>query len=291
MTERLAQVEHRIQTVHQLEGVVRAMRGIASTRVQECRTYLVGICAYSAVIAEAIGQALTMVDVDSGSGSDSRAPSLSILFCAEQGFTGTLSELVLVAADQVSERELFMVGTRGALLAEERKIPIAWKVAMASRPDGVPELANRIAEELYRSIADHAIGRVTLMYPVWSEKSGLSVARRRILPYDYSQFRIKPTSLPPLRTLPAAVLLAELVEEHVFAQICEAAMSAFAAENEARLAVMSAAKNNIEHLHARLEDLKRQVRQEEITAEVVELALDTAAARTPSALISPDARA
>ena len=43
MTERLAQVEHRIQTVHQLEGVVRAMRGIASTRVQECRTYLVGI--------------------------------------------------------------------------------------------------------------------------------------------------------------------------------------------------------------------------------------------------------
>ena len=49
-------------------------------------------------------------------------------------------------------------------------------------------------------------------------------------------------------------------------------MRAFAAENEARVAAMVRARRNIETMLDRLRALERQVRQEEITAEVVELA-------------------
>jgi F-type H+-transporting ATPase subunit gamma len=58
----------------------------------------------------------------------------------------------------------------------------------------------------------------------------------------------------------------------VFAEICEAGLTAFAAENEARVAAMLAAKGNLERMGWDLRALERQIRQEEITAEVLELA-------------------
>ena len=78
--------------------------------------------------------------------------------------------------------------------------------------------------------------------------------------------------MPPLITLPASRLVARLAEEYVYAALCEAAMHAFAAENEARVAAMVRARRNMETMLERLQALERQVRQEEITAEVVELA-------------------
>jgi F-type H+-transporting ATPase subunit gamma len=77
-------------------------------------------------------------------------------------------------------------------------------------------------------------------------------------------------------TLSPTGLLERLAEEYVYAQVCEAAMEAFAAENEARVASMSAAEANIEDMRAQLQAQERLVRQEEITAEVVDLARSSA---------------
>jgi F-type H+-transporting ATPase subunit gamma len=77
--------------------------------------------------------------------------------------------------------------------------------------------------------------------------------------------------LAPLVTLPPQRLLARLAEEYVFAQLCEAIMLSFAAENEARMRAMIAARVNV---HDKLDQLigdSRRLRQEEITAEIVEL--------------------
>jgi hypothetical protein len=49
-------------------------------------------------------------------------------------------------------------------------------------------------------------------------------------------------------------------------------MEAFVAGNEARVASMASAKTNIERMLEGLEACERQVRQDQITAEVVELA-------------------
>jgi F-type H+-transporting ATPase subunit gamma len=76
----------------------------------------------------------------------------------------------------------------------------------------------------------------------------------------------------PLITLPAADLVERLADEYVYAALCEAAMRAFAAENEARVAAMARARRNIDTMLEALTAQERQVRQDEITAEVVELA-------------------
>lgn len=61
-------------------------------------------------------------------------------------------------------------------------------------------------------------------------------------------------------------------------QLCKVALHAFAAENEAWMTAMAAARNQIERRLAELEARQRLVRQEEITAEIIELAAGRAAA-------------
>jgi F-type H+-transporting ATPase subunit gamma len=63
------------------------------------------------------------------------------------------------------------------------------------------------------------------------------------------------------------------------ALICNAALHAFAAENEARTAAMAAARRQIENELAEFRATERRVRQEAITAEIIELATGERASR------------
>ena len=74
-------------------------------------------------------------------------------------------------------------------------------------------------------------------------------------------------------------LLSGLTADYLHAQLCHAALHAFAAENEARMAAMAAARDQIRRQLATLRATERQVRQDEITAEVIELAAGAAANR------------
>jgi len=57
----------------------------------------------------------------------------------------------------------------------------------------------------------------------------------------------------------------------VFAELCEAVTLSLAAENEARMRAMTAAKTNVSKMLDELVSRSRQLRQEEITNEIVEL--------------------
>jgi F-type H+-transporting ATPase subunit gamma len=70
--------------------------------------------------------------------------------------------------------------------------------------------------------------------------------RASLLTFDFGRFAVPLSCQPPLITLPPALLLARLADEYVFAELCEAALTAFAAENEARVAAMLSAKDILE---------------------------------------------
>jgi F-type H+-transporting ATPase subunit gamma len=281
MTERLADIGARIDGVRQLGAVVNAMRGIAAARAQQARGQLIAVDSYAATIAAAIGQVLALIPaVRPGSASRSTRPAL-VLFCAEQGFAGVFSERVIdaVGAD-LGASELFMIGTRGDVAAAERGIVAGWKSAMPSHSAGIPKLADRIAEALYNRIAMGEIGRLDAVFSEWQPGHGTHVKRHRLFPFDMTQFSHPTDANAPLLNLAPEVLLSELTADYLQAQLCNAALHAFAAENEARMEAMASARNQIERQLSALRATQRHVRQEQITAEIIELAAGEAASRT-----------
>ena len=274
MSDRLATVGRRIATVRQLGAVVNAMRGIAGARAQQGRALLPAIRAYAATAGHAIGKARQLQTGPAAPPLNSaKGETGLIVFGAEQGFAGAFPEQVLNAAASDSQvAHLFLVGDRAAALAAERSLPVAWATSLPSRAAALANMATELLGALYDYVAVAGAVPVAMIYPVWTAGHGASVVHRSLLPLDPDIFPLEPMGSIPLINLPAGDLVERLAQEYVFAQLCEAATEAFAAENEARMATMAAAKTNIDARLQALEREERLTRQEEITAEVVELA-------------------
>ncbi len=278
MTERLSDVLARIHSVRQLSSVIGAMRGIAAARARETRARVEGVRAYAATVGAAIGQALALAD-------DGFAPSarhagqgghLVIALCAEQGFAGVFNRRVLDVAERLVKAkggpatELMVLGGRGLVAAEERDLAVGWSAAMVAHVDEVGALADRVTEQLYARIGSGRATRVNLVHATPSPGE-IEVVDRALAPFDFARFPRARNAAPPIVSLPPQVLLAKLAEEYVFAELCEALTLSLAAENEARMRAMTAAKSNVAKMLDELIGRSRQLRQEEITNEIIEL--------------------
>jgi F-type H+-transporting ATPase subunit gamma len=143
---------------------------------------------------------------------------------------------------------------------------------MATHADAIPGFANRLADALYGYVAAGAIAAADILFSRSVPGNGIIIDRHSLLPIDFRRFARPIEKQAPLTTIAPQALLEQLAAEYVFAQLCRAAMHAFEAENEARMLAMASAKTNIETKLAGLSQRERQLRQEEITTEIIELA-------------------
>lgn len=271
MTERLADVSARIAGVRQLDVIVNAMTGIAAARARQARDQIGAVDSYAATIAAAIGQCAGMLGAGVPEAPRGAPRSGVIVFCAEQGFAGAFSERVLDSlADAPPAARLFLIGSRGQSIAAGRGITPDWQGAMPSHSPGIPKFADRIAEAVTARLASGQIDRLDAVFSTW-DRGIVTVVRRALLPIDFGAVPVA-AKTAPLTNLPAARLLDALSADYLHALICNAALHAFAAENEARMAAMAAARRQIEKELGQLHATERQVRQEAITSEIIELA-------------------
>ena len=286
MSNKLSEVQQRISSVHELESVVSAMRGIAAARSLEAQSHLDAIRACAGMVGAAIGDALML---DHGDDKPDELPkpfsdaTLVIILCAEQGFVGTFNEHVIESAMQCTgphSTEFLLIGNRGAGVAAGHGLTIGWSAPMVAHADEVPALADRITEVLYERLNAGRATRALVLHAIPNPSETIEVVQSMLWPFDFRRFRQPVHADPPLVTLPPRRLLALLAEEYIYAQLCEAIMLSFAAENEARMRAMIAARTNVHNTLDGLIGESRRLRQEEITSEIVELSSVSLAAGT-----------
>jgi len=281
---RLAEINGHIASMAELLEIIGAMRSLAGMRVQESQRALPGVRRYAASVAEAIGAALLLLpqapEVLPGGGRR------AVILCAgEHGFVGAFNERLLEAAESRLEPTdlLFMVGSRGAALVAERGRNLTWTHPMASRVSGVPEVIDSLTHELYERIVRGEIGRVELVSSRYRHGVAASIEHRLLLPLDTAALALTQPRQAPLHNLRPTQLLERLMAEYIFALLIEAVIESIGSENAARLAAMEAAHDNVEKKLGELHLTAREARQEEITAELLDLIAGTEAL-TPSGI-------
>ncbi|WP_213770532.1 F0F1 ATP synthase subunit gamma [Bradyrhizobium sp. dw_78] len=280
MTERLADIRARIGGVRQLDAVVNAMRSMAAARVQQARGQLVAVDGFAATVAAAIGRSLALVPSAREPAGEGSGRLGIVVFCAEQGFAGAFSERVLNAiGNDAGSSDLFLVGTRGRAVAAERNLAVGWNDAMPPNSLGIPKLADRIASAVYDRVAAHEVTRLDTMFTRWQPGRGFAVERINLFPLDRKAFATAVAADAPLVNLEPDALLGALTADYIYARLCHAALHAFAAENEARMEAMASARSHIERQLTALQAREQLVRQDEITAEIIELAAGESASR------------
>lgn len=273
MTERLADISARIGGIRQLGSVVNALRGIAAARAQQARTQIDAVDSYARTVVAAIGRALALMPDTGPEGRHGSTRLALVLFCAEQGFAGAFSERVLdsVASD-LATSELFLIGSRGVSDIAERHIVPGWTAQLPSHSPGIPALADRIVEAIYACVLSGEIARIDAVFSRRLPGHATTVERRHLFPFDTAAFPPPRDSSAPFLNLTPKALLSDLTADYLHATLCTAALHAFAAENEARMEAMAAARSHVEEELSSLQATERRVRQEEITAEIIELA-------------------
>ena len=278
MTGRDTDLGARVEGMRQLGLVVNAMRGIAAARAREAREQLLATDSYAAFIAHAIGQALSFAPTAAATRQKAPVKRALVIFCAEQGFAGAFSERVLDSLGEGAKTDLFIVGTRGAAIATERGLKPVWTGALPAHSSGIPKLADTIAEALYARISAGTIDALDVVFTQLTEGRA-SPRRLALFPFDTRAFPLPKARNAPLIDLSPDVLLRDLTADYVHAQLCEAALHGFAAENETRMQTMAAAHDQVQRELTTLTARQRQARQEEITAEVIELSAGETASR------------
>lgn len=257
-----AALSSRIAGIGQLGSVVRAMTGIASARARTARAQIDAVTGYAASLQAACDQAMAGI---SALDALPLGPPALVVFCAEQGFVGGFSERVLDCAEEGSA-DLFLIGSRGAAIAQGRGLVPVWAGPMPSRSAGLPKLADTILGAIF---AGDGLRPVSVVHTVWAHGQG-NVERHILFPQ--APHGSAPARASPLTNLPAVDLVTSLSMDLLHAAMTRAALHAFVAENEARMAAMAAAARQIEEELDALQALARRMRQEAITAEIIEIA-------------------
>jgi F-type H+-transporting ATPase subunit gamma len=202
-----------------------------------------------------------------------RSACTIILFAAEHGFVGGYNARLLDALEAAFHPgdTLMILGSRGAALAAERKLEPDWIEPLASRCEGAAETTRRLTAELYRRILGRHSAKVELIYGRCRQGGAPEAVRRTLLPLDMTIFKSKPGKQPPLSNLSSPALVRKLTAEYVFAMLTEAAVESIAGENAARFAAMDSAHENVSKKLDELNDQSREVRQSEITTELIDV--------------------
>ncbi len=269
---RFVELQHRVASMSELQGIMSAMRSLAAMRVQEAQHALSGIRKYADTVAQAIGSALLLqpTSSESAGGSGDRAV---VLFSSEHGFVGGFNEHLLEAAMRVLAPgdRLFVLGSRGTALLVESGQPISWEKPIATRVSGTPDAVNSLTNELYGQLGRGEISRVELIFTRYRQAASSTIECRTLLPFDPAALGPRARHAPPLHNLGCRDLLEQLLAEYMFALLTEAMVESIASENAARLVTMESAHDNISRRLAQLGQSVREARQEEITSELLDL--------------------
>lgn len=274
--QRLADLQARIHGLGELREVVGAMRSLAAVRVAQAQETLLAIREYAAVVERALCDSASRSPPEREPDAETLPSATGIVaFGSEHGFVGGYNERVLDSAVALlggSGDRLFVVGSRAALIATERRCAVSHSGPMASQVGGVDNVALRTAGAIARGVSQ-GLTRVVLVYTRFTGGTASALTVETLLPFDFTPYEsTRGDHRPaPLSNLTPQALFARLVEELTFAQLARATTESFASENAARLAAMESAHENIENKLADLSRLEREGRQEEITTELLDI--------------------
>ena len=280
MDRTAAEVEGRLATTQSFGELVNALRGMAAARSERARARIAGADAYSRTVAAAIGQALALLPAgDAAVPSSSAATTgtnndevLWLVFGAEQGFNGGYTERVLDALPASPQpMRIVLLGEQAQRIAHVRGLPIEAHAPLVAHADAVISASERLRTLLLATLARKPVASVELLFGEMGAGHRFEVRRQRLLPLDLDTLRAAPEQAPRVHQKPAE-LLNLLAGEYVSARLARATLHSHACENLARLSAMAAAHENITKMDSTLQDELRRLRQEAITAEVVELA-------------------
>jgi F-type H+-transporting ATPase subunit gamma len=275
----------KIHSAEDLLSVVKTMKTLAAVNIRHYELAVESLGEYSRTVEMGLHIVLT---AESHRGVTARPAKYDrlgvVLFGSDQGLCGQFNERIVAhtlesLADQpepMRQRFLLSVGGRCAALCDESGQSVETILATPGGIAGIAPLVQELLIYIERWRRHDDIDRILIFYNRPQGNTGYIQTSVQLLPVDLEWLHSLEQARWPSRMLPTFTmnwdqLFAALIRQYMYVALFRASAESLAAENAARVASMQNAERNIED---RLEELQRSYhrqRQNQITAELLDI--------------------
>lgn len=279
-------LKRKLDSVDSLREVVNAMRNLAAVYVRRAEASLAAIRPYTEIVETALRVVLERPH-RAQADPDGRQLCLAVVFAGEQGLCGAYNERVVQAALAHKEQagipvEFAAIGRRARDLLLMRDVAPFLSVPSPTSLEGIRVQVPDLSADIFEAYAKLNATRMVFIY---NDYEGLGRYREQVhpvLPPSLDQLgpgRMDRLRYEPILTTAPQEILGTLVEEYLFIRLCRALFESHCSENGARLLAMTAASRNIEDRFVELTKEFQTVRQDSITAELLDVVAGAEALR------------
>ena len=278
----LAALRRQIDTVRELETVVRTMKALSGATIRQYEQAVLALADYYHTVELGLYAVLYNQPTITVPRPSENSAIGFILLGSDQGLCGRFNELV----SEYVEEELKDFGTATCyfLVMGHRLLDLlqqqghSEKVALS-----VPGSVHSISATVERMLVTidnwqtrQGVHQIWLYYNRSSSQALLHPRRVHLLPLQLASFRhLEQQAWPgrgtPLFTIPRKKLLSALIRQYFFVTLFRACAESLAAEHAARLAAMQRASKNIDEHLQYLNRHYQQQRQNSITEELLDV--------------------
>jgi F-type H+-transporting ATPase subunit gamma len=265
-------VERKIGVFSDIGDIVDAMKAYAGVAIRKTEGIIANIREYERNVLLALADVMSS-DETGLFEETSGAKGLVVAFGSSQGLCGAYNEKLAETLSGLVKREdsLYVVGRRLKTTLESRRItPDAFQESIAG-PGGLEQAWRDCISclpELYRKGGFYAL---TLVFTAVSGQKA-EISTERLLPPPICGLKREAgNQATPIIYLEKGRLFDRILEEFISIGVYRGLTESLRSENWYRLRSMEGASENIKRHISDLESLRRYLRQEEITGELLEI--------------------
>ncbi len=274
-----------IAVTGELQSVVKTMKALAGVNIRQYERAAHAVAAYNRTVEMGLQIALQRMPPHAMPPRYAGGRKLgAVVFGSDQGMCGQLNDQVVSHAvgalkklalrhdDQVT----VAVGVRAASQLEEEGRRVEQTVVVPASITGIGAAVEQVLQTIEDWHSRRNVEMVALFYARPVSGAWYRVRGVQLLPVDslwINSLRAKPwpSKVIPTFTLDERRLFQLLIREYLFVSLFRAFAESLASENASRLASMQVAEKNIEERLRVLNTESRQLRQETITSELLDI--------------------
>jgi len=277
-------LKHSIETVEDIQSIVRTMKALAAVSIYPYERAIESMHNYSRTVE--LG--LQVLLADRTPLAEEQNPKQTdvgiVVFGSDRGLCGRFNEditdftLNTLAKENIpaKKRHVLAVGARAEARLREAGQLVHESFFVPGSVAGITATVQSILQQIETWRQQHTVTKVLLFYNRQVGSKGRRSEVSQLLPLEFTKFQGTNAPKWPSRSLPTysmqrTDLFAALVRQYLFVWVFRACAFSLASENAGRLASMQAAERNISERLLELSTTYNQERQEMITSELLEV--------------------
>jgi len=265
-------LEQKVKTFEDIHDIVNAMKAYAGLNIRKTEQYISTVRTFEQNVFYALAGLIVCCPVMTIP-ERTEGRRVLIVFGSDQGLCGPYNDRIADVVSKVLKAgdALFIVGRRLKSDVEQRELRIADFTESAVSVEGIMDKMETLLVKIMAVYSGADFFNLAVVFTTII-KNRAEIIIEQILPPDINKIRNLEFPLKkPLIYLKPETLLEKLVQEILYISVYRCYIEAIRSENWYRIRSMESASENITKNITGLEVARKYLRQEEITAEILEI--------------------